>query len=169
MVMKDRINIMGNYYFGGMRNTSFLIIAAGIFIWMSPMFALHYNAPLKTFFVGLVAFVAGLIIRFLRYGYSFDFSRLRYREYLYIFGLKWGKWERIDNLDTLMLSVKDGRALKSPAIVAPSNISDTPVYVIVLYSGIVPRIVIPLLNKEEAIKLSEVLAIRLNLKVRNSI
>ena len=164
--MKDHIKIDGNYYFGGLRNVSFLLMAAGIYIWATPLFMVQQNTLLQTFLVGLGAMLIGLLIRFTRYGYQFDFGKMKYREFVLILGLKTGGWQTLENLSSIVLSIKDRSVLKTPGIVAPANASDEPVYVIALYSGSMPKIVIPLEDKEEALKLSETLATRLNLKVR---
>ena len=164
--MKDIIKIDGNYYFGGLRNVSFLLMAAGLYIWATPLFMAQQNTLLQTFLVGLAAMLIGLLIRFTRYGYQFDFVKMKYREYVLVLGLKTGGWQTLDNLNSIMISIKDRSVLKTPGIIAPANVSDEPVYVVALYSGSMPNIVIPLEDKDEAIKLSEVLAARLNLKVR---
>jgi len=164
--MNDKIKIDGNYYFGGLRNISFLLMIAAIYIWSTPLFMVQQNSLFQTFLVGLAAMLIGLLIRFTRYGYQFDFAKMKYREYILILGLKTGGWQTLDNLDSLIFSIKDRSVLKTPGIIAPANASDEPVYVIALYSGSMPRIVIPLENKDEALKLSEVLASRLDLNVR---
>ena len=165
-LMKDNTNIDGNYYFGGLRNVSFLLMAAAIYIWATPLFMVQQNSLLQTFLVGLSAMLIGLLIRFTRYGYQFDFAKMKYREFILIFGLKTGGWQTLDNLSSIMLSIKDRSVLKTPGIVAPANTSDEPVYVIALYSGSMPKIVIPLEDKDEALNLIEVLSIKLNLTVR---
>ena len=165
-LMKDDIKIDGNYYFGGLRNVSFLLMAAAIYIWTTPLFIAQQNSLIQTFLVGMAAMLIGLLIRFTRYGYQFDFVKMKYREYVLVLGLKTGGWQTLDNLNSIMISIKDRGVLKTPGIVAPANASDEPVYVIALYSGNMPKIVIPLENKDEALKLSEVLATRLNLNVK---
>ena len=164
--MKDGIKIDGNYYFGGLRNISFLLMAAAIYIWATPLFLAQQTSLIQTILVGMAAMLIGLLIRFTRYGYQFDFVKMKYREYVLVLGLKTGSWQTLGNLSSIMISIKDRSVLKTPGIVAPANASDEPVYVIALYSGSMPIIVIPLENKDEALKLSEVLAARLNLKVR---
>jgi hypothetical protein len=67
-----------------------------------------------------------------------------------------------------MFSIKDRSVLKTPGIIAPANTSDEPVFVIALYSGSMPKIVVPLEDKDEALKLSEILAQQLNLEVRRN-
>ena len=166
--MEDRIKIAGNYYFGGLRNVSFLLMAAAIYIWATPLFMYQPNTLLKTFLVGFAAMLIGLLVRFTRYGYQFDFAKMKFREYLSVLGLKTGSWQTLDNLNSIMISVKDRSVLKTPGIVAPANNSDEPVYVIALYAGNMPRIIIPLEDKEDATKLSQVLAERLKLEIRKA-
>ncbi len=166
--MENMIKIDGNYYFGGLRNISFLLMAAAIYIWTTPFFMAQQNSLLQTFLVGLAAMLIGLLIRFTRYGYQFDFTNMKYREYLLVLGIKTGGWESLNNLNSLVISTKDRSVLKTPGIVAPANTSDDPVYVIALYSGNMPRIIVPLEDKEEAKKLSEILAERLNLEIRTA-
>jgi hypothetical protein len=166
--MEDRIKISGNYYFGGLRNASFLLMAAALYIWASPLFMTQQNTLIKTFLVGFAAMLIGLLVRFTRYGYEFDFTKMKFREYLSVLGVETGSWVSMEKLSSLVISTKDRSVLKTPGIVAPANASDEPVYVIALYAGNMPRIIIPLENKEEAIKLSHVLAERLNLEIRQS-
>lgn len=166
--MKDKIKIDGNYYFGGLRNISFLLMAAAIYIWTTPLFMSQQNTLIKTFLVGAAAMLIGLLIRFTRYGYQFDFKKMKFRESLSVLGIESGSWISLENLNSLVISVKDRSVLKTPGIVAPANTSDEPVYVIALYSGSMPIIVVPLEDKEEAQKLSEVLAERLNLAIRKA-
>lgn len=166
--MEDRIKILGNYYFGGLVNVSYLLMAAAIYIWAMPLFMHQQNTPLKTFLVGFAALLIGLLVRFTRYGYQFDFTKLRFREYLSVLGIETGSWVQLEDLNSLIISVKDRSVLKTPGIVAPANISDEPVYVIALYAGNMPRIIIPLEDKEEAMKLSRILAERLKLEIRKA-
>jgi hypothetical protein len=88
--MKDKIKIDGNYYFGGLRNISFLLMAAAIYIWTTPFFMVQQNSLFQTFLVGFAAMLIGLLIRFTRYGYQFDFTKMKYREYVLVLGLKMG-------------------------------------------------------------------------------
>jgi hypothetical protein len=166
--MKDILKIDGNYYFGGLRNISFLLMAAAIYIWTTPFFMVQQNSLTQTFLVGLAAMLIGLLIRFTRYGYQFDFANMKFREYVLVLGIKTGGWQTLDNLSSIVFSIKDRSVLKTPGIIAPANTSDEPVFVIALYSGSMPKIVIPLEDKEEALKLSEVLSAQLNLEVRRN-
>jgi hypothetical protein len=164
--MEDRVKIAGNYYFGGLRNVSYLLMAAALYIWATPLFMHQQNTLLKTFLVGFAAMLIGLLVRFTRYGYQFDFGKMKFREYLSVLGIETGGWVSLENLTSIVISLKDRSILKTPGIVAPANTSDEPVYVISLHSGNMPRIVIPLENKEEALKLSKVLSERLKIKVK---
>jgi len=166
--MEDRIKIAGNYYFGGLRNASFLLMAAALYIWATPLFMHQQNTLLKTFLVGFAAMLIGLLVRFTRYGYQFDFTKMKFREYLSVLGIETGSWVSLQGLSSIIISVKDRSVLKTPGIVAPANTSDEPVYVIAMYAGTMPRIIIPLEDKEEATKLSQVLAERLKLEIRKA-
>ena len=53
---------------------------------------------------GIIVVLAGILIVFLHYGILIDFEESRYKEFLGLLGLKFGKWENLPHLEYISLT-----------------------------------------------------------------
>lgn len=86
----DRVT---GFSFGGLSKVGYVVMAAGLFVMISPLFIEDDNSVTKSVLVGAVALLAGAVMSFTYKGIEFDFAEKRLKEYTAVLGVKMGQWE----------------------------------------------------------------------------
>jgi len=70
-------------------------MAMGLIVMFSQFYLDDQNSDAKAFWVGIVAFLIGVLFSFTYEGFKFDFDHDAYMHYTTVVGITFGKWQKI--------------------------------------------------------------------------
>ncbi len=97
-----------------------LLILAGFFVFLSPYIIVNQSTVQKTYSVGIVALMLGLIIITSYSGTQIDVSRKKYRDYFSIATFKIGNWESLPQVIKVKVTKVNFRTTNTPNGISPT-------------------------------------------------
>lgn len=140
-----------------------VLIIAGLFALLSPLFLESGSSMEKIIGVGVGAIVIGLGIVSSYSGTLIDFTEKRFKEYFSIGGYKFGEWENLPDISTIKVISNSYVITNIPNGISPTFSGKVTDFKIFLYSDVSkPVFSFVYSNKNKAIQKAKKLAYNLN-------
>jgi hypothetical protein len=140
-----------------------LLIIAGLFALVSPVFFKNESSVERVLGVGSGAIILGLIIISSYGGTLIDFTEKRYKEYLSIGGYKFGEWTTLPVILTVKVISTSYISTNTPNGISPSLSGKVTDFKTLIYSNASkPVLSFVYSNREKAVKHAKSLADNLN-------
>ncbi len=97
-----------------------LFVAAGLFALVSPTFLATESSWEKILWVGIVSILLGLFIGLSYGGTRINLTEKKMRDYISVGGCRFGTWERLPTITTIMVVTTRCRSSNTPNGISPT-------------------------------------------------
>ena len=149
--------------FSGPHLLGSLLIMAGLFALVSPLFFKSESSTERILSVGAGAIILGLVIVSSYGGTLIDFTEKRFKEYLSVSGYKFGEWTKLPVILTVKVNSTSYMSTNTPNGISPTLSGKVTDFKTVIYSNASkPVLSFVYSNRDEAVKHAKRLASNLN-------
>ncbi|MEQ8470679.1 MAG: hypothetical protein RIC35_05815 [Marinoscillum sp.] len=144
-----------------------LLIIAGLFAIVSPMFLKSDNPIERILAMGVGAVILGLLIVSSYSGTLIDFTKKKYKEYLSIFGYQFGEWIVLPNISKVRVIAVSYLSTNTPNGISPTLSGKVIEFKTMVYSSTSkPEFSFVYSNRDKALKHAKLLASNLNASLK---
>ncbi len=119
--------------FSGPHLAGLLLILGGIFAIISPYIMESGSSVQKSFIVGVIAMVIGIMIASSYTGTTINFKTNQFRKYTSLLGIKFGEWEPLPPIELIEVRELNYRATNTPNGITPTLSSQVTQYKVSLF------------------------------------
>lgn len=166
----QQFNYKKRNLFSGPHLLGSLLVLAGVFAMISPLFFEGGSSLQRTVSIGSGAIVIGILIITSHSGTIIDYDQRRFKEYVAILGFKLGDWSELSDVKKIKLTSSSYLSTNTPNGVSPTFSGKVMEYKILLYADQpVPMLSFSYSKKDRALKQANQLALGLETALEKSI
>lgn len=121
------------YFFGSAANLWHIFIFAGVFSLTAPYLITLEVSMARTVIVGCVAILIGITLKLNYSGIEIDLEKKLYRNFHAVFGIKRGDWQKLPELNKIVLTSRNVSSWNTPNGISPTFKSNTVIYTVALF------------------------------------